>query len=408
MKYGLIGRKIGYSYSKDIHDLSFNCDYQIMSLKENEVYSILKKKDFKGLNVTIPYKKIVVNECEYKDNIVKEIGVCNTIANKNGILKAYNTDYYGFLSLLKFYKINVSFKNVMILGSGSTSNTIAKVLKDQKVNSIITISRSKYPTYKNIKEISNNIDIIINATPYGTYPNTKRKSLINKNYFKKDVIAIDVIFNPYRSVFLLQFNSHYNGLYMLVAQAIKAESYYANIKCNSNKIKDIYYNILLKKVNIVFIGMPGSGKSYIGKQIATILNKDFIDIDLLIEKRNNLTCKEIINNYGISYFRNEEQKVICSLNNQRGLIISTGGGSILNKNNMTNLKENGIIIYLKRALNKLEISSSRPLSNNSSKLKELYTSRKELYIQYSDIVIDNNKNMKDVCNLIIKKLNTYR
>ena len=110
MKYGLIGKKIGYSYSKDIHDLSFNCDYQIMSLNEDEVYSILDKKDFNGLNITIPYKKIVVDKCKYKDNIVKEIGVCNTIANKNGILKAYNTDYYGFLSLLKFYRIDTNLK----------------------------------------------------------------------------------------------------------------------------------------------------------------------------------------------------------------------------------------------------------------------------------------------------------
>lgn len=408
MKYGLIGKKIGYSYSKDIHDLSFNCDYQIMSLNEDEVYSILDKKDFNGLNITIPYKKIVVDKCKYKDNIVKEIGVCNTIANRNGILKAYNTDYYGFLSLLKFYRIDTNLKNVMILGSGSTSSTIFKVLKDQNAKNITIISRSKYPSYKDIKELGKDIDIIINATPYGTFPNNKQRSLVNRNYFKKDIIAIDVIFNPYRSVFLRQFNSHYNGLYMLVAQAIKAESYFANIKCNLKKIKEIYYKILLKKVNIVLIGMPGSGKSSIGSKLATNLSKNFIDTDLLIESNNQLTCKEIINTYGIDYFRKEENKVICSLSNYRGYVISTGGGVILNKNNMHYLKENGIIIYLKRSLNKLDISSSRPLSNNSKKLKELYQNRKNLYIQYSDIIINNNNTMEEVCDLIIKKLNSYR
>ncbi len=407
MKYYLIGKTLKHSHSLAIHNGLHNFNYGLLPLNNKAFINFIEKKNFKGLNITIPYKNQVIPYLYYKDEIVNITSACNTIINKNNKLYGYNTDYFGFLDLLSYYKVNIENKICLILGSGSTSKSVYQTLVSKKASKIYVVSRNNGLTYNKLDLIANEIEVIINTTPFNMYPKNTNKSLIDLKIFNNLKEVIDVIYNPFRTKLLIDASylkiNYHNGLYMLVLQAFYTEKLFKQKGIYKKDAIKVYKELFFNNTNIVLIGMPSSGKSRIGKMLALKLNKEFIDVDTEIETKTNMSNKDYILTYGEKQFRKEERKAISSLKNKKGVIISTGGGSILNKNNVNYLCMNGIIVYLNRKLKSLSVSDSRPLSNDYIKLKKLYKERLPLYKKHADIIINDYNDDEKIVNEIIRR-----
>lgn len=413
MKYGLIGEKLGHSYSPQIHQELGCKDYGLIPLDERQFHKFMQEKDFCGLNVTIPYKEAVFPYCDEVSPKARAIGAINTVTLKrkeNGetFLWGDNTDFDGFLYLLQQNKINLTGKTVMILGTGGTCKTVTTVAKYLNAKQIITVGR----TAKNgvidydgcLKET--HTQIIINTTPVGMYPNTEG-SLIDLSNFPLLEAVVDVIFNPLETAFLRQGRKlgipAINGLEMLVAQAKAAEEIFLQKKIADEKIAQIYKTLKKEIYNIVLIGMPGCGKSAIGKMLSTRLNKEFIDSDSLIEEKAGMKIADIFSQYGEAYFRKLEQETIAAIGKEHGKVIATGGGVIKNSANIDALKQNGIILFLDRPLEALETGKGRPLSVDREAVKKLYQERYSLYRAGCDIAIKNEDSLEHVIAEILAK-----
>lgn len=401
MDYGLIGKKLGHSFSKTIHESIMDYEYILKELNEEELDFFMKEKDFKAINVTIPYKHEVIKYLDELDDSVKKIGACNVVVNKDGYLKGYNSDYFGLKSLIYKNSIVVKDKKCLILGSGGTSKTAYWVLKDLEAKEIIFVSRSKKEgciTYDEAYELSD-VNIIVNTTPKGMYPNND-ELIIDISKFDKLEGVVDVIFNPLRTRLIEQAISkgikNVGGLYMLVAQAVRAIEYFKNLKLDEKIIDEVYLKFLKEKENIVLIGMPGCGKSTIAKG----LKGKLVDVDEYIKDKYKRSPKEIIEEDGEETFRTIETACVKEISKSSGLIISCGGGVILREENIISLKQNGIVIYIDRDLDKLAVSDDRPLSKNRDALKALYEKRKDLYKKYADIRIENNGSVKEAIERI--------
>ena len=398
MLYGLIGEKLGHSFSKEIHEKIEKYQYELKEISKDDIDDFLKSKDFLGINVTIPYKQTVIPYLDYIDEKAKEINAVNTIVNKEGKLYGYNTDYYGLKSVIEKNEIEIKNKKVLILGTGGTSKTATSVLKDMEAKEIIYASRkvnkeNEY-SYEEILKYHNDVNVIVNTTPCGMYPNND-DSILDISSFKNLEAVCDVIYNPLKTQIILDAIDrglkYANGLYMLVSQAVIASNYFTNGEVDINIIDSIYKEIENKKKNIVLIGMPSSGKSTIGKALSEILDKEFVDSDELIEAKINMKIKDFLNKDNEVEFRNIETEVIKEVSKKNNLIISTGGGVIKKKENIDALRKNSIIIFIDRPLNLLQATNDRPLSNNKLDLQKLYLERYELYEKYSDIKVENDK-----------------
>lgn len=413
MEYGLIGEKLSHSFSKDIHEHIGNYNYVLKELNEEEFIDFFSRKEFKAINVTIPYKEKVIPYLDYISESAKKINAVNTIVNKNGKLYGYNTDYLGFRQMLKYNNVNVKNKVVLILGTGGTSKTVSHVINDLKCKEIIFVSRNKKEnciTYQDLNLIKNKVNIIINTTPCGMYPNNQ-DSLISLEGFSSLEACIDVIYNPLYSNFLLEAKRNnikaINGLYMLVAQAFFASELFQDCKLNQNLIKRNYYRLLVKKSNLVLIGMPGSGKTTISKLLSKKMRRKMIDIDIEITKYLKMDIATFFKTHSEIEFREIETQFILKFAKKNHLIISCGGGVILNPINITYLKQNGIICYLDRDLEELECSKSRPLSSNKDQVKKLYLERKELYLKYQDFICKNDSTKEETCENIRRSFYEY-
>lgn len=412
MEYGLIGEHLSHSYSVDIHNKISNYNYSLVELCPNELEEFILKKDFKGINVTIPYKESVVKYLDYMDDSVKAIGACNTIVNVEGKLYGYNTDSYGLFKLIKKYHVHPKNMTVLILGSGGTSKTAYSVFTSLEVKQIYVASRTPDEntiSYQEAYKLAKNIDIIVNTTPVGMYPNIDLAP-IDISKFKNVQYVFDVVYNPINTELVLEARERnifaVNGLYMLVAQAVRSyELFFGKTynKDTTNTIERIYNEVLFEKQSIVLIGMPGSGKSTIGKLYAKKIGFPFIDTDKLIQSKYELSPQEIIATRGEKVFRKCEADVIAEISKNTSLIISTGGGAILNNQNIINLKKNGLIYFINRDLDNLAPSFDRPLSNTRFKLKRLYKKRINLYIKNANVIIDNNKTIADAINSLERK-----
>lgn len=391
MNIGLIGKNITHSYSKIIHQNLGCLEYKLYDI--NNIDDI-NKLQLDAFNVTHPYKKDILRYLKQVDPIAKETQSVNTVIKKDGDYIGFNTDYAGFESMMDFYKVDFKNKHIVILGHGATSKTIGQYLKSKNTASIHHLVR--HPKYDNDVHLDNQVQlkethIIINTTPIGMYPHTKDKQIIDFNLFPNCQTAIDVIYNPHRTSFLLAAETKkiqtINGLYMLLMQAVKTEEIIFNKKINTEIVNQTYRKLLLSNINIVFIGLPLSGKSHIGRQVSQYLKLNLIDTDQLIVNNTNLTIAEIFKTKGESYFRNLEQVTIESLKDERGTVISTGGGVILNDTNMINLKQNGLIIYINKDLKtKTYINDNkRPLIQNQNDLVHLAKMRNHIYKSYADI-----------------------
>lgn len=410
MKYGLLGERLGHSFSKEIHEQINDYQYELKEVPFDKFDEFMTKHDFIAINVTIPYKEKVIPYLDYIDDATKKIGAVNTIVNKNGKLYGYNTDYLGLRDLVLTNNIDVKNKKVLILGTGGTSKTSKAVFTDLGAKELVFVSIDPVGdeiSYEDAVKYHSDSEIIVNATPCGMYPNCD-DLIIDISTFNKLVAVVDVIYNPLKTMLVRKALERgitaVSGLYMLVAQAVYASSIFTDTTYDKKIIDDIYKQIYNSKRNIVLIGMPTCGKTTISKLLADKLNKEVVDTDTLVEQKMGTTIKEYLKTHDETSFRDIETKVINEVSKLNNLIISTGGGVIKRKNNMEYLKANGLVIFIDRPLELLQVSDTRPLSSNQSDLEKLYYERYNLYCNYADIIVKNDQDLELVINKIINEV----
>ena len=413
MEYGCIGEKLSHSFSKEIHNLLADYDYRLVELKREDLPIFFENKGFKAINVTIPYKLDVMPFLDSISPEAKEINAVNTIVNKDGKLYGYNTDFYGLKSLIERYVKSFSDKTVVILGSGGTSNTAFSVAKSLNAKEIIKVSRKKqdgYITYEELYDKYSDCEIIINTTPCGMFPKVNA-SAVDINKFNNLEAVFDAVYNPLKSKFILdaqkQGGTATGGLYMLVSQAASAVEKFIDTEISQSKIEEVYKKICKDKLNIVLIGMPGCGKSSVGKELEKRFSKSFVDSDNVIVEKAEKNIPDIFKVFGETYFRSLEKDVIQSISLSNSQIIATGGGVVLNSQNIDNLKSNGRIYFIDRPLDMLAATDDRPLSRNKEALEKRYNERYELYREYADVIVDGKGSVNEVAERIEADFNEY-
>ena len=404
MKSGLLGRKLGHSYSPQIHEYLGDYSYDLFEKEPEEVGDFIRNGDFSGINVTIPYKKDVIPFLDELSAKAIKMGSVNTVVRRaDGTLFGHNTDYFGFHSMVLRSGIAVSGKKVLVLGTGGTSNTAVKVLEDLGAD-VITISRSGENNYGNL-HLHRDAAVIVNTTPVGMYPNTG-VSPVDLSCFPKLEGVLDVIYNPARTQLLLDAEKlglpHENGLWMLVAQAKEAAEYFGGKPLPDSLIETVYQKMSARMQNIVLIGMPGCGKSTIASLLAEQLGRAAVDADQKIEELAGKTIPEIFADDGEAVFRQLETDVLAELGKQSQLVIATGGGCVTQQRNYPLLHQNSIIFWLVRDLDQLP-TEGRPLSQ-IQKLTDMYAVRKPLYEGFSDHIIRNNGTYQETVQQILSIL----
>ncbi|MBE5935249.1 MAG: shikimate kinase [Lachnospiraceae bacterium] len=384
-KCGLLGGKLGHSFSPLIHSFLGRYSYELYEKTPEELEDFIKNGDYTGLNVTIPYKKDVIKYCNKLSYNAKRIGSVNTlIKSSDGTIFGDNTDYYGLKYSILNANLNLKDTKVLILGDGGVSLTARVVAQDLGAKEIIVVSRRGEVNYTNIYDHSDS-QIIINATPVGMYPNNGER-LIDLTKFKLCKGVVDLIYNPSLTRLLLDAKelniSTVNGLVMLVAQAKKASELFTSRKIPNRVINKVVHEIQIRTLNIALIGMPGVGKSSVARRINRIWDKEVIDLDALIEERSKMTIPEIFEKYGEEKFREIETEVLADVSRCSGKVIATGGGIVTQQRNYDLLRQNSIIVYIYREIDELP-TEGRPLSKINS-LKELEKIRKPLYEQWCD------------------------
>lgn len=406
MRKGLIGEKLGHSYSKIIHERIADYEYELISLNQEEFKKFMTEKNFDAINVTIPYKEQVIPYLNKLDESAQGVRAVNTIVNKEGNLIGYNTDTFGFEYTLKVHKIDVEGKKVVVLGNGGASKAICDVLKRNNVGQIIKVKKNPSPEtifYEQCYQEHTDSPIIINTSPVGMYPNNETCPIDLEPFTNLEAI-VDIIYNPLKTKLLIEAEKRgilaVNGLEMLVAQAKKAVEYFCGRELDDSLIEEVNQELIQQKRNIVLIGMPSCGKTTIGKILSEKLDYDFADMDEEILKEIKMPISEYFRLYGEQKFREIENRIAIELSKRNRLIISTGGGVIKKEENIDALRQNGLIFFLNRDLDKLISDSSRPLSSSKEAVKKLYEERIPLYIEYSDYKIDNNGLIEDTINEI--------
>ena len=404
MKCGLLGRKLGHSYSPQIHNLLGDYSYVLFEKEPEELESFLKNGDFSGLNVTIPYKKEVIPYLSELSPTAKKMGCVNTVLRRSdGSLYGHNTDYFGFTSLVRHAGLSIAGKKVLVLGSGGASNTAVAALKDLGASPVV-ISRSGENNYGNL-HLHRDAAAIVNATPVGMYPNTG-VSPIDLALFPHLEGVLDVIYNPARTQLLLDAEKlgipRENGLWMLVAQAKEAAEVFTGGKISDEVIEKIYRELSHQMKNIVLIGMPGCGKTTIGALLAEKLGRTLADADEKIISLAGKSIPDIFAQDGEPTFRDWETKALTELGKQSGLVIATGGGCVTQKRNYPLLHQNGYLVWLERDCSVLP-TDGRPLSQ-ANDLGKMYAARKPLYEAFADIRVENTETPEETVQKILDAL----
>lgn len=407
VRCGLIGARLSHSFSPQIHGELADYSYSLFEMPECDIESFLKSGEFDALNVTIPHKKAVMPYLDEISDEAARIGSVNTIIRTpSGALRGENTDHYGFMHALKTANISVKGKKVLILGTGGASLTAKTVCEDLEAKETVFVSRSGEVNYENVYLKHPDAEIIINCTPVGMYPNNGA-SPIRLEKFKACQGVADMIYNPARTQLLLDAESlgikHVNGLTMLVAQAKKACELFIGETVEDSEIGRITDSIASKTSNIILVGMPGCGKTTVGRLLSEMTGRKFIDTDDMITVSQGKTPSEIIRSDGVEKFREIEHVEIENAGKLSGMIISTGGGAVTRDENYAPLHQNGKIVFIHRAIDKLA-TSDRPLSVN---LEAMYSERLPAYRRFCDIEVSNNGTVKDCAAEILERLSLH-
>lgn len=412
MDYGCIGKKLGHSFSAVIHRELGDYDYRLVELSEQELEKFMTEKAFKAINVTIPYKQAVIPYLDKVDFAAQKIGAVNTIVNNCGVLTGYNTDFYGMTQLLKRGGIELLGKNVFILGTGGTSKTARAVAEALGARKIYTVSRKPSGgeiSYDEMYSIADEVEVIINTTPVGMYPNNGATAVEPEKFPRLCGVA-DAVYNPLTTALVKKARAcgarAVNGLYMLVAQAAKAAEYFFDNTKMIEKTDAVYEKIYRDKLNLILIGMPASGKSSIGRLVAQNLGRPFYDTDdVFVEENGNIS--EFFSEYGEAAFRQKETEIIKRLGALNGAVIATGGGAVLKKENIDALKQNGVLIFLDRELSLLMPTSDRPLGNSREAIEARYKERYPIYTLVADISVPSNSAVAEVAEAVIKSFDKF-
>ena len=406
MKYGCIGEHLPHSFSKEIHGEIGAYDYILKELTPDEVPAFMREKDFAGINVTIPYKQTVIPFLDQIDETAEAIGAVNTVVNSGGELRGYNTDLYGLTRLIRRVGLNLTDKKVLILGTGGTSRTAAYAARSLGARSVLKVSRSAKEGAVSYEEALRNhtdAEVILNTTPCGMYPHPDGQPLPLKPFTRLQGVA-DAIYNPLRSRLVLEARSlglpAEGGLYMLVAQAVRASELFLGTAYPEDLTDRIYGRILRRKENLVLIGMPGSGKSAVGHALAGKTGLPFFDTDQLIVDRAGKPITDIFRDSGEKAFRDLETDIVRELSLRGGIIISTGGGAVLRPENVTALKQNGRLFWLDRDPDDLVPTDDRPLADTAEKMKNLYRERKPVYRSAADEIIPVKSSPEQLAEII--------
>ena len=399
MKCGLLGRKLGHSYSPAIHAMLGDYEYNLYEKEPEELEAFLRNSDWDGINVTIPYKQAVIPYLDSLTPIASEVGAVNTIIRRDGKLIGINTDYWGFLSMVEKSGLAPAGKKCLVLGSGGASQVVQAVMRSKHAH-VVVISRSGENNYENLSRHAD-CAVIVNTTPVGMYPNTG-VSPVNLDAFPHLEGVLDLVYNPARTQLLMDAENRgivaMNGLFMLVAQAKNAAEHFMDTTLSDAKITEIHRSLRAQMENIILIGMPGCGKSTIGRLLAEKSGKHFVDADTEIENLAQKTIPRIFAEDGEAVFRDYETKVLDVLGKRSGLVIATGGGCVTKMRNYPLLHQNGTIFWLQRELDQLP-TEGRPLSTD---LAAMYRTRAPLYAQFADHILDNNGTLDDVITAILE------
>lgn len=413
MEYGCIGEHLKHSFSKEIHNELADYDYEILEITRENLKSFFDKREFKAINVTIPYKQEIIPFLDEISPEAKSINAVNTVVNRDGKLYGFNTDFYGLKALIERKNVTLKDKKVLVLGSGGTSNTAVAVAEFMGAKTVIKVSRTAkdgYVTYEEVYEKYTDFEIIINTTPCGMFPNIGA-SAVDLSKFNSLEAVFDAVYNPLKSKLICDAKKlgvvSSGGLYMLVSQAAYAVEKFIDTPVDNEKVETIFKNLYKDKMNIVLVGMPGSGKTSAGNYLSQKLSKSFVDTDDLIVESQNKSIPEIFSEIGEVGFREIEKNEVFAVSSRNNHIIATGGGAILNKDNTDILKENGRIYFIDRPLEMLVATDDRPLSSDNEALHKRYNERYALYLECADVVIDGSGTIEMVAKRIEAEFNEY-
>lgn len=403
MRCGLLGEKLSHSYSPQIHGMLWDYSYDLFEKTPDSLADFLQNGGFDGINVTIPYKKAVIPYCQLSET-AKKLGAVNTLVRQSdGTLKGYNTDYFGFQSMVERSGLQVAGKKALVLGSGGASVTVCAVLQELGAE-VIVVSRSGENNYGNL-HLHKDAAVIVNTTPVGMYPNTG-DSPLSLDGFPKLEGVLDLIYNPARTTLLQAAQNRglvaENGLWMLVAQAKKSAELFTGKEIPDDVIGKIHGVLSKQMQNIILIGMPGCGKTTVGTILAQKLGRKFVDADAVLTKNAGITIPEIFASEGEAGFRTRETLTLKEVCKQSSLVIATGGGCVTRQENYDILRQNGTIVWLHRELACLP-TDGRPLSQ-ANNLNDMYRVRKPLYEAFADISINNNASPEDAAQRLLEQL----
>ena len=404
MKFGLLGRTLGHSFSPRIHSALGNTNYELFEREPSQLQGFFADPELQGINITIPYKVNALEACDVVDPRAERIGCVNTMVRNDGKWHGYNTDYDGFVFTLQHAGIDVSDKECIILGDGASSATVHVALEDLGAKNIVHLSRKTAPFYGDAPNYYETAQIIINCTPIGMYPHNPA-NLIDITQFSKLEGVVDLIYNPRRTILLLQAEMmeipHCDGLPFLVAQGVEAANHFQGESFGTKEIEQILRDMRREKENIILIGMPGVGKTTVGKALGEEMSRTCIDVDHELEKEIG-DISTYITEQGEPAFREKEAEVIAKFGTQTGLIISTGGGCVTVPKNFAHLRQNGRIYQLTQPVENLSTSGRVLSSGGIERLRELEATRTPMYESFAQCIVEHNRNAPETVSAILE------
>lgn len=410
MKYGLIGEHLKHSYSCEIHAQIADYEYELHEIPPSGLGGFLKKREFNAINVTIPYKQDVIPYLDEISDTAKRIGAVNTIVNRNGRLYGDNTDFAGMLALAKHIGVDMKGRKVLILGTGGASKTGHALAEYMGAQSVYYVSRSGKDgsiSYEQAVTEHSDAQIIINATPVGMFPKQDGRP-IDISAFPKLEGVIDAIYNPLRTNLVLDAQERgipaEGGLYMLSAQAVHASAVFRDIPLDESLVDKAFKSVKNDKQSIVLIGMPSSGKTTVGRILAEKCGKQLADTDEYIVRKIGMPISDFFAKHGEAEFRKIEKETVAELSATGGRIIATGGGAVLDAENVRALKQNGVLVFLDRRTENLIATDDRPLASRRSALEKLYAERYDIYCAAAELHIDANTTPEAEADAILKEL----